>query len=99
MSHAVPKVSEPPPPRVAPTTVVFLVMVVATVVGAVWLTPDRRPRHRHLEGGGAGRRGRAGRADRDHRHRLASLARLKKGVVVNIESTVQSIQRASRRPS
>ena len=40
MSHAVPKVSEPPPPRVAPTTVVFLVMVVATVIGAVWLARE-----------------------------------------------------------
>ena len=37
--------------------------------------PHRRPRHRHLEGGGDRRRIRAGRAGRGDRHRLARIAR------------------------
>jgi len=40
MSHAVPKVTEPVPPPVAPTTVVFLIMIVATVIGMVWLARE-----------------------------------------------------------
>jgi cell division protein FtsQ len=40
MSHAVPKVTEPVPPPVSPTTMIFLVMVVATVIGMVWLARE-----------------------------------------------------------
>ena len=40
MSHAVPKVTEPVPPAVSPTTMIFLVMVVATVIGMVWLARE-----------------------------------------------------------
>ena len=40
MSHAVPKASEPVPPPVSPTTLVFLVMLVATLIGMVWLVRE-----------------------------------------------------------
>lgn len=40
MSHAVPKATEPVPPPVSPTTMIFLVMVVATVIGMVWLARE-----------------------------------------------------------
>jgi cell division protein FtsQ len=40
MSHAVPKVTEPVPPPVSATTMIFLVMVVATVIGMVWLARE-----------------------------------------------------------
>lgn len=40
MSHAVPKVTEPLPPSVAPTTIVFIVMIIATVIGMVWLARE-----------------------------------------------------------
>ncbi len=40
MSHAVPKTSEPVPPTVSPTTMVFLVMFIATLIGMVWLVRE-----------------------------------------------------------
>ncbi len=40
MSHAVPKVTAPMPPSVSPTTVVFIVMIVATMIGMVWLARE-----------------------------------------------------------
>lgn len=40
MSHAVPKTSEPKQPTIAPTMLAFVVMIVATVVGIVWLARE-----------------------------------------------------------
>ena len=40
MSHAVSKVTEPVPPSVSPTTIVFMVMFVATLIGVVWLARE-----------------------------------------------------------
>jgi cell division protein FtsQ len=40
MSHAVPKTSEPKQPTIAPTMLAFVCMIVATVVGIVWLARE-----------------------------------------------------------
>jgi cell division protein FtsQ len=40
MSHAVPKVSEPLAPTMSPPAVVFVVMILATVVGLAWLVRE-----------------------------------------------------------
>jgi cell division protein FtsA len=55
---------------------------------------DRWPRYRHLEGGGDRRRSGSGRQLKIVGLGSHASRGLKKGVVVNIESTVQSIQRA-----
>ena len=40
MSHAVPKTSEPMPPTMSPTMVVFVFMIVATVIGSAWIARE-----------------------------------------------------------
>ena len=40
MSHAVPKTSEPMPSVMSPTMVVFVFMIVATVIGIVWIARE-----------------------------------------------------------
>ena len=40
MSHAVAKTSEPMPPTMSPTMVVFVFMIVATVIGSAWIARE-----------------------------------------------------------
>jgi hypothetical protein len=56
--------------------------------------PGRRARHRHRQGDGGGGRGHAGRRAQARGLGVAPSNGLKRGVVVNIDATVQSIQLA-----